>query len=112
METPILNSQKVIRQWKYEEQSRAVVVRKQYPKLQVDEFEYAIPFMEGGEPPPHKIGVMVSTVFNDKLFYEYGVYDLHYGRHKPTLIEKFTQILKDKITFSVTNYKKVLDKNI
>lgn len=86
---------KYIPQWIFEEVNKGIVVKKQYPEFQVNEFEHEYPFKEGGRSGVDKIGIMVSTVHKDKLFYEYYLLDLNLGDIKNK--NKIIEILKNKI---------------
>jgi hypothetical protein len=91
----------IIRQWVFEEVNKSIIVKKQYPNIQWDEFEYEYPFKEGGLKGWDKLGIMASTIYNDKLFYEYYVLLRDYYIYKN---EIYIQ-LKDQIDKSILNYK-------
>jgi hypothetical protein len=90
-----------IRKWIYEEVDRPIIVKLQYPVIQWDEFEYIYPFKEGGLPGWDKLGIMASTIYDNKLFYEYFVLLRDYYNYKN---EIYIQ-LKNKINKSILNYK-------
>jgi len=64
----------IISKDKHVEMDRDIVVTHKYPEIQFDMFEYQNPYISTG-PDPERIGIMGSTIFNDKLIYQYCVLD-------------------------------------
>lgn len=98
----IYNRNHIIRQWIFEEIDAKILVEREYPDIQWNEFEYKYPFKEGGLPGSDKIGIMASTIYNDKLFYEYMVLEREFFESKNEMILK----MKNKIDESILKYKK------
>lgn len=89
---------KYIRKWIYEEVNRPIIVKAKYPDIQIDDFEYYILFKEGGIlNTPDRIGIMISTIYNNELFYEYGVIDATYFGEKQIIINEIKNKLKENI---------------
>lgn len=96
----IYNRNHIIRKWIFEEIDAKILVEREYPDIQWNEFEYKYPFKEGGLPDYDKIGIMGSTIYNDKLFYEYVVLESEFFDHKDDVILK----MKNKIDESILKY--------
>jgi len=89
---------KFIRKWIYEEVNRSVTVKAQYPEMQIDEFEYHIPFKEGGILGEFdRLGILTSTIFNNKLYYEYCVLNVDCVSEKQRYIDKMKNKIKENL---------------
>jgi len=87
---------KYIRKWIYEEVDRPIIVKVQYPDIQIDEFEYHIPFKEGGIFGKFdRLGILTSTIFNNKLYYEYCVLNVDCVSEKQRFIDKMKNKIKE-----------------
>jgi hypothetical protein len=88
---------KYIRQWIYEEVNKEIIVEKEYPEIQLNEFEYTIPFKEGNSSEIDRIGIMVSTIFKDELIYQYYVLEKEYFHYKLEIIKEMEEKIRDDI---------------
>lgn len=69
----------------------------EYPKIQVDIYEWTIPFKEGGIKQPDEITLRAGTIYNEFIFTESYIKTLIITINNNVIISELTKKLKEKI---------------